>query len=256
MSIASELEKIGLSGKESQVYLAALELAQETAPAIARRAGINRTTAYVVLESLIGKGLASSFSQGGKTYYVAEAPEMLLGLFYLKKKKVEERQEAYEKAAPELRDIYGQAKAAPVVRFFEGKKGLAEMYDDYVASGTESTYIIFSLDDAERVFSFEERKNMAQRRIGKDIKARILYTYEAAKGDPKFTTKAHGSRLRISEKEYPIHCDIALYGSKVRIASMGEKLSGVIIEDREICKTFSTILQLAWEGANQEANGS
>ena len=249
MSLANELQKVGLSDKEAKVYLATLELAQETAPAIAKKAEINRTTAYVVLDSLIAKGLASSFQQDSKTRYTAEDPETLIRLFALQKRKVEERQDAFERAAPELRAIFGKAKSAPVVRFFEGKDGLKEMFEDYVRSGTGSTYIIFSMDDIQKVFTREERKRMAERRIREDIRAKIFYTYEKEEDAPTFVSKAHGERVRISGKDYPISCDIALYDGKVRIVSLGKRLCGVIIEDREIYKTLSGMLQLAWEGA-------
>lgn len=51
------LTEFGLSDKEARIYLALLELEIATAFDTAKHAGINRSSTYVVLESLKKKGL-------------------------------------------------------------------------------------------------------------------------------------------------------------------------------------------------------
>lgn len=70
----STLIKLGLSEKEAKVYLAALELAQDSAQNIAKKAGVNRPTTYVILEKLMKLGLANTLEENKKTLFVAESP--------------------------------------------------------------------------------------------------------------------------------------------------------------------------------------
>jgi sugar-specific transcriptional regulator TrmB len=68
------LIKLGLSEKEAAVYLATLELGEDTALNIAEKSQVNRTTTYVILEKLMKLGLASTVERGKKTVFVAEDP--------------------------------------------------------------------------------------------------------------------------------------------------------------------------------------
>ena len=82
------LKKIGLSENEAKVYLATLELGSSTAQQIAQKAELKRPTTYVQLETLMKRGLVTSFEKGpstspgqGKTMLRAEDPEHLKPIF-------------------------------------------------------------------------------------------------------------------------------------------------------------------------------
>lgn len=253
MELITQLEKVGLSDKEAKVYLATLELAQATAQEISKKSGVNRTTTYVILHTLIKKGLTSSFLQDEKTYYVAEDPEVLLSLYSLQEKIIEQQEEMFQEIFANIKSVFQQSSGHPTVRFFEGKDGLIEMSDDFIFSGADQSFNVFSVDDLKEVFSDEERRRMARARIQKDIKVKAIYTYSGdEKVSPAFLTETHGEKIKISKKKYPITCDIALYNNRVRIVSLGKRLSGVIIEDEEIHRTLSSLFQLAWECAQSE----
>src|SRR3989338_6412357 len=74
------LEDLGLSEKEAKVYLASLELGESAPAEIAKHAGINRDTTYVIAEKLVKDGLMSQLEKDKKTYFMAENPEQLLRL--------------------------------------------------------------------------------------------------------------------------------------------------------------------------------
>mgnify|MGYP001575212830 FL=1 len=77
------LQKLGLKRKESLVYLATLDLGTASpASIIAKKAHVNRTTAYDILEQLIEKGVIVSFEKQKTKYYEALPPAKLVA--YLK----------------------------------------------------------------------------------------------------------------------------------------------------------------------------
>src|SRR3990167_4868713 len=87
-----ELQDIGLSEKESRVYLAALELGRATADQLAKQAKIKRPTTYVQLESLMKMGLMSTYEEDKKAYFAPESPELLRRLLHKQKENIESKE--------------------------------------------------------------------------------------------------------------------------------------------------------------------
>src|SRR6185369_8367787 len=123
----SKIEKllleVGFPQRQAEVYLALLELGRGTVSQIARRAGINRTTGYDILDSLIEKGLASISGREPKQEYVAESPERLKIYLEREAEKARSRAKAVADFIPELSSIHNVA-GRPKVMFYEGKEGL------------------------------------------------------------------------------------------------------------------------------------
>ena len=70
MALAQELLAIGLSDKEADVYLAALQLGYSSVQEISQKANINRTTAYTHIKNLISRGLLNATEKNGKIFYL------------------------------------------------------------------------------------------------------------------------------------------------------------------------------------------
>src|SRR5689334_22685697 len=101
-----ELEDIGLSEKEARVYLAALELGRTTAEKLATQAKVNRSTTYVQLESLMQKGLMSTYVEGKKTYFAPESPEFLRQVFVKQQAELAAKKGGLEQILPELVHLF------------------------------------------------------------------------------------------------------------------------------------------------------
>lgn len=245
MSLVTDLEKIGLTEKESKVYLAALELGQSSVQDIAKKSGINRATAYVILDSLIEKGLASTVHKDKKTFYGAESPEVLDSLFEVQKSEINEKQKNIHKILPQLKSIYNAQDDKPVIRYFEGKEGLRAMTNELLSSKDKLARMIYPVEKLQEVFLERERLLAREERVRRGIKTKVLYT----KKEGKLESTKDGERIKISDQEFPINSDVALFDNKIRIASFGKKFSGVIIQDEDMYKTLTSLFDLAWEAA-------
>src|SRR3989344_3606940 len=71
------LQTFGFSEKEVDVYIALLELGKGTVTKISLQAGINRTTGYDILGSLVNKRLVSVSGKEPKQEYAAEPPKAI-----------------------------------------------------------------------------------------------------------------------------------------------------------------------------------
>lgn len=243
----TDLVQFGLNEKEAAVYLAALELGSSVVQQIAKKAGLKRPTAYVIIRSLIDKGLMSSFYQNKKQLFVAEEPERLRKFLESQKRDIEDKKAWLDRVMPELKSIYNVAEGKPVVRFYEGKEGLLTMSEEFLESGTKEARMIYSDDLVQKVFKILEREPAQQKKREKGIKTKSIYTSSSR----RLIDSVFSSKRKIPAGKFPISCDISIFGDKVRIASLGDKLSGIVIEDKNIVETLKSIFELAWETAEK-----
>ena len=122
--LKKQLEHLGLSDKESKVYLAALELGPAPVQDISHKARVNRATTYVMIESLSARGLMSTFQKGKKRFYVSESPERLMTIIQTQQKELFERQAELEGMMPLLSALYNAEGAKPQIRYLEGVEGV------------------------------------------------------------------------------------------------------------------------------------
>jgi len=120
----STLMKLGLSEKEAKVYLAALELARDTAQNIAKKANVNRPTAYFILEKLMELGLISTLDEGKKSYFIAEDPKELKNVLARERQELDARSKELDEAMNQFTALYNAKQDKPRVRYFEGADGL------------------------------------------------------------------------------------------------------------------------------------
>lgn len=242
------MKKLGFSDKEAKVYLALLELGNAPVQEIAKKAGVNRATTYVVLDSLKKQGVASTVEQGKKTMYAAENPATLMRLFKLREEEIREKEEEFKKALPELDALFNLSGNRPRVRYFEGKEGLRAMREDVLLSGVKEALNIYSLDEMREVFSSQENEEMARRREAVGLNVRAIYT---SKKGVHTGFKSKSERRFVPYEKFPFVADIAIYGNRVSITTLRGKLLTVIIENQEIADTWKLIFELAWLGTSQ-----
>lgn len=243
------LERIGLSEKEAKVYLATLELAEASVQDIARQSGVNRATTYLVLGSLQEKGFVSTYEKGKKTVYVAEDPSLLKNMFSAQEQEIRAREEQLNDALPQLQLIHNRSAGKPVIRFFEGKEGLKTMVQEvrksFDAGKEDVVRVIYPADRVADIFSDSERRAARDARLERNLQVKSLYT----KRGGELASATLSERIRISQQEFPIDADITLFNGNISISSLGDRLSGVLIQDEAIYRTLASMFDLAWEAA-------
>lgn len=243
--LEKQIIESGLNEKEAKVYLASLSLGQATVQDIAKESGVNRATTYVAIEHLTSLGLISSFYQGKKQFFIAADPEKLIEVLDKEKEKIEEKKEKLKKIIPELQSMNNKIKDKPVVKYYEGKEGIKTMVDEVIKTNNREVYMAYSVDMVADIFSNEEKEKWRKERVKNNIKVRSIYTSK----NQDLKNIPNSKNTKVPFNKFPISCDIAVYGNKVRIASLKDRLVGIIIEDEEIAKTIEAILKLGLEAA-------
>jgi len=249
------LLKLGLSDKEAAVYLAILELAEDTALNISEKSKVNRATTYVAIEALKKLGLVSSIERGKKTYFVAEDPSELENLLKRQLDELEHRREQLQRDMSQFRAIHNRDGKRPIVRMYEGAEGL-EALDRMGRDALGASPVVYSIIPVgmvERLFS-NQRKSAVQSRVKERIRSKTIYT----RPEP-FTEEENKSALReaiyLPEKALNLNGSILIFpGWGVKFFSFEEGSQfGVLIQSKEVAQNMLQIYQLAEEGAKARA---
>jgi len=133
----NELKKLGFTEKETDVYLAMLELGPAVVSDIAKRAGVKRPTAYVVLEELGKRGLVSFTERRGVKLFTPAPAERLVKNLESEAKKYKNLASMARELVPKLKIKKQEKFSKPKVQLFEGVEGMKTMrtiYEDVLSS--------------------------------------------------------------------------------------------------------------------------
>jgi len=250
LEIKETITKAGFSENESAVFISLLQLGRGTVSQITRKAGLNRTTGYDILDSLVSKGLVSVSGKEPKQEYLAESPDHLVSILEKQVKEVEKIISEVKKIIPELKSIHNVA-GRPKVRFYEGTEGLKDVYEDTLTSH-EQIRAYANVNEMHQALvgyfpKYYERR--AEKRIS--IRAIIpdspIGKHRASKDNEEMRES-----VLVPVEEYNFSPEINIYDNKVMVASWREKL-GIIIESVEIADAMKKIYELAWIGAKNES---
>jgi len=244
-----ELQDFGLSEKEARVYLASLEIGRATADQLSKHAEVNRSTTYVQIESLMRKGLMSTYEEGKKTYFIPESPEYLQRLFTKARHGLELKEKELERLLPDFKQLFEHAGEHPRVRFFEGKEGIITMREEILNTKNKEILIMFSFDALSDIFSQKELNIYSEKRAGKKIRSKAIYTRKMGKFEgphPPLTERRFMPTDKLS-----LDTDIIVYDNNVAMMALKGKLMGVIIESEEIAKSMRSLFNLVWEAAKK-----
>lgn len=246
--LQNNLMAMGFSEKEATVYISSLELGKGTVSQIARKAGINRTTAYHILGSLVSRGLVVISGKEPKQEYVAEPPEKIINMFSNYIKANQNYIEEAKDIIPKLKSLHN-VRGRPQIRFYEGKEGIQQVYEDTLTS-KETIRAYASVEDTQHTLP-EYFPEYYKRRAKKGIRIRAIFpaTPEAVELSKHNKEEIRETALIPADK-FSFSPEINIYNNKVMIASWKESL-GIIIESEEIADAMKKIFELAWPEAKR-----
>ena len=248
-SLIEKLEKFGLSNKEAQVYVSLLELGTAVVSEVANKAELNRSTAYVLLESLVKHGLVSISERKKIRLYTPAPPERIVDILEDNVKKYTELVGLAHGVLPELKSMYVGGGPKPKVQFFEGTAGIKTAYEDTLTS-----------KETIRAYASIENMHLAlpsyfpeyyKRRASKGIKIRAIFpdTDEAKERIKHNMEESRDTRL-VSRDEFALSPEINIYDNKIVFMSLVEKFA-LIIESKELSDAFKKAFELSWIGAEK-----
>lgn len=252
------LQKIGLSDKDAEVYLACLELGTQPASVIAKKAGLKRPTTYLILEGLLKRGLVSEYTGSNVKYFTAVSPEYLLNYVEKQRRELTSHQRELEQFLPQFQSLTNPYTLNPRVRFYEGMEGVERVMNDTLASKEpllcySNIEAWFSRPDTKEYILWYGKQRVSEKKI--PLRAIDVDTPMARKyleeDYPDVNQNGNLTHVRWLPKEVPFFGnEINIYENKMAIVSLTKnELLGVIIDSDAIAKTQKSIFEIAWRSA-------
>lgn len=251
--LIKDLVDFGLSEKEALVYISLLELEVAPANIISKKAGTNRSSTYVVLDSLKEKGLVGTTDKEGVQNFVASSPEVLLRSARELRKKYADIESMVEGFVPELKALYKDTEHKPKVKIFEGEQGLISGFEDTLKCKEKVLRTAASVDIINGLLPKEYLQDYVKRRVENGIE---IYDIHPNEESSRVLKKKSGSKktdhtIYIRKDKFKLPTTIAIYANKIKIISKKSGGTCIFIEDEDIAETMKQIFDLAHEGAKK-----
>jgi len=249
--LVSHIEELGLSNKESKVYLACLGLGASSVQAIADRAGIKRVTAYVILESLSALGLVAQTIKAKKTYFAPEDPLNLERLLERRANEVSEQISSFRAIFPRLVALGAVKNELPEVKFYDGVEPVRAFFEDFFTTYTGSAkeiLVMSNLDEWEGFLPERSTEAIEVRRLEKGISERMLYAAKAGRvAQPVDKKTARISRFVAADK-YPLTGYMGILGHCVVLISFDHgRTTGLRIRNSGMASAMKAMFEMAWD---------
>jgi len=243
--LATTLFQLGCNEKHMRFYKAALEMGVASLVEIAKKARLQRSTAYLIASEMVDLGLVSENHKAYRKLYVAAEPDALLRKLEAKHRQIGRGTIALREALPELRAAHQTTATRPRVRTFEGKTGLVTILGDILSKQQE--ILLWTNQEAERQF-FDERahQQFITERIAKNIPLRALAVKNKKADALLASDDACLRQTRILPDSTTFTSETYIYGNKVAILDIGKDIFGIITENEQIAASQRAIFELTW----------
>ncbi|HAO65021.1 TPA: hypothetical protein DCQ44_03525 [Candidatus Taylorbacteria bacterium] len=251
--LIENLMDFGLSEKDARVYLALLELEVATANETAKQAGVNRSSTYVVLESLKKRGFVHMSADKNIKHYVATSPELLL---QLAKKRVEKQDGVItmlENIMPDLKALNKGTKHKPKVFVYEGRNNVEALYYKELSALKPGSNFKSYEDMAEidkYMPGFIEKDSIERKKkhvLLYSINPNTVANQEIMKKYKYLGSEEINQLIPVENFNFsktPI--SLAIYEDGVSFYGLQESFA-IVIKQKEIADTIRNIFNLAWE---------
>ncbi len=239
------LSRLGLKEKDGSVYLVCLHFKEGLfVHEIVKETKLKRSTVDVVLERLIELGFMNKIKIGRRFKYIAQSPEAMLF-------KQEEVLEDFRTILPMLSNL-GAQKGETEIRFFEGRKGLTQVYDDILmktkfATGDHRKLVGFSSGvDFIKVFP-KIQKDFINKRIKMGVDYQSIVSTKSIGVDEYMTDPSQLREIKhVDSNLFPFKSVFEIYADSVMIYSPQKPIGGVIIRNEKIADSMRSLFYLVW----------
>jgi|GEM_PF-6354258 len=235
-TLINEIKLLGLTDKEAAVYLTLLSLTKAPVHKIASASKLNRSTCYIVLESLKEKGFAVESQDPELRCYEACPPQELLKKAAQRTQESEAMYESIISTTEELGAHTLGAQAGTRASFFETEGGLKTVQHEIdTALKKESVCGIAHEGNVEKKLEAAQNAKViiATKNIGR--KRALKNTYY------------------IPYEQYPVDSQLFIFGNVITLLSESEAFA-VRIESAQFAEVTREAFNLAWKEAERLNN--
>ncbi len=240
------LSLLDFSDKEIKFFEASFALGPASINNIANKAGLQRSTSYLIADDLLKKGfLMENFKDYKKTVFTIE-PKDLLRIISSKQRLFRRQELQLHEVLPELQSLYSASQIRPRVKVYEGQQGLLNVWNDILA--TKGELAIWTNQQTDKiVFGTKKHVSFIDERIKKGIAARVL-AVDNEEGRLLQSLDSQSLReTRLLPNGVHFSAEMYMYDDKIATLDYNKDVIGVIIESSPITSSQRAIFDMNWQ---------
>src|SRR3989344_9419176 len=242
MDIEIKLESLGLSKRESKVYISLIEIGPTTTSKIIRKTGIASSKIYDVLEKLEHKGLVTHILKNGKMEFHPVNPEKLLDL-------LKEKEATLNEILPNLKELYKGDAEEIQAEIYNGKEGIKSLFEDIIREGKDWCVLGGSGKAATTLPYY--MPNFYKRINKNKINLKILFIdEETTRQQAKELKDFNNISINFLPKEIKNLMVIFIYSNKIFIIPITKTTEtsplGVLIKSKESAESYKSYFNWLW----------
>lgn len=224
------LQKAGLTLNEAKIYLFLIKEGPSNASSLAKKARIDRSLTYTILNNLTNKGLVISTYKGTKKQFTISSPENFFN-------PIKEQENYLNELIPALKSITTNPPTHYEVLIYEGKKGIRSFIQDILheqhVDSFGATGGLFEL--------LYELPTIIKERL-KTVAIRTIIS-------PQTKHLELFKKLHIKTRTLPTvnQATTCIYGNKISIHLTKSQPFMIVIKSKEIADTYRQHFELLWK---------
>jgi predicted transcriptional regulator len=241
-NIEKQLEKVGFTALEARVYLDLLKLGKCTIGVLTKELSLFRQSIYNILKKLNSKGFIKTIQNGGRKYFLATDPEVILDY-------VNNQRRLTERLLPDLHAVRGTKKYISEIKTYRGVQAFQIFHEKMLKlSPPASTVSVLGAGGDEFLkimrqgIFFTRYDNL---RLDKKISHNLLMYENQRNVSSDYTTRRHVNTKFLSETfMQPIATQI--WPDRVAIILFGETPEVIEIKSKRIMDGFKNYFDILW----------
>jgi len=235
------LKGYGLNDRETEVFLALLELGVANGHEVAQKSGIIRTTTYSILEELRRKSLATEVQKGKVKHYSIENPQKIIN-------EMETRNNLLKEVKGDLLSLYQSAEHRPMVRFYKGLEAIKELHTNILKEKNLKAYDILTAEADWINLDKDFFSNFIKKRGEKKIHTRLIMDSKSKALEHQERNEEMDREVKYLPPEYQDAYTSEIYIMPRKVIFIAEKkeLLAVEIESMDIVEAQQFMFNFMW----------
>jgi sugar-specific transcriptional regulator TrmB len=243
--LRNALATLGCDDKEIRLFLASYAHGAASLSDLAKTSRLQRSTAYVVIKSLLERGLiVEDYKSYGKSFSAVE-PETLIRMVTAKQRQIGRQRLNLEEHLGELQALHGTSEIRPRVRTYQGLSGLLSVWRDILSAETE--ILLWSNQATEsKVFSTAHHDQFISERVASGKPIRVLAVNN---GEGRTLQKEDAEYLRethLLPEGIDFTAETYIYDHKVALLDDNHDIIGIITESQPVAAAHRAMFETAW----------
>lgn len=254
------LEALGFTRNEANVYLAALKIGTCSVQQLASATGLNRITVHSIVEKFESMQILTRSYDGKRRRVSPVAPARLEILLKREEEEVRSKRQMLSSILPPLNELFRRTQRGLQVSTFTGEKGYEEICEDVLKSKTEVLEYA-DIDQLNKVIGPFIASDYLPRKHKLRIRTKFLYVDSPTAREyirKNYVDNPGSAPMEakfIDPKEFSLNAYFVIYDDKLTILTP-PALEAVIIQDKAVADSMRPFFNFVWGRAGEAVRNS